>query len=251
MFRIVLIASLLMLVPGCPGTNQRACERLFAHIRALPCDIQESDAFVDGFFDALCFVFPDGPECDFPSFTDCIVRNYTCDIIESDPVAAESLGVECFESSGLGSIECLALIDGTAPGGDSCTNNPCNDSLACNGFETCTFDGGQAECSDGTPVPCDFPEFCTEPYGNCRNPCGGYDCSDDIACTTDICTTEEDGTPTCTNVSVCDDGDPCNGVETCDAETGDCVPGRPFECSDGEICFNGHCLVLDPPPMPL
>lgn len=34
----------------------------------------------------------------------------------------------------------------------------------------------------------------------------------------------------------CDDGDPCNGVETCDEQTGDCVAGEPVICSDENPC---------------
>jgi hypothetical protein len=31
----------------------------------------------------------------------------------------------------------------------------------------------------------------------------------------------------CTDDAFCDDGDPCNGAETCDLDTGDCLPGVP------------------------
>jgi len=38
---------------------------------------------------------------------------------------------------------------------------------------------------------------------------------------------------------VCDDGDACNGVETCDATTGACLLGTPVLCGDGNAC-NGE-----------
>ncbi|MCH8146637.1 MAG: hypothetical protein IH987_01390 [Planctomycetes bacterium] len=42
--------------------------------------------------------------------------------------------------------------------------------------------------------------------------------------------------------NTCDDGDACNGVETCDAETGDCVDGDPVVCDvEGETCVDGVC----------
>ena len=46
--------------------------------------------------------------------------------------------------------------------------------------------------------------------------------------------------------NTCDDGDACNGVETCDADTGDCVAGTPVECGDGETCVDGDCVGADP-----
>ncbi len=38
----------------------------------------------------------------------------------------------------------------------------------------------------------------------------------------------------CTSDAECDDGDACNGTETCDA--GSCLPGAPLVCDDGEYC---------------
>ena len=42
--------------------------------------------------------------------------------------------------------------------------------------------------------------------------------------------------------NTCDDGDACNGVETCDADTGDCVDGTAVECAEDEICVDGDCV---------
>ncbi|RMD82181.1 MAG: hypothetical protein D6815_09820, partial [Candidatus Dadabacteria bacterium] len=39
----------------------------------------------------------------------------------------------------------------------------------------------------------------------------------------------------CLTDADCDDGDVCNGVETCDPERG-CVPGTPLSCDDGVYC---------------
>jgi len=42
--------------------------------------------------------------------------------------------------------------------------------------------------------------------------------------------------------NTCDDGDACNGVETCDADTGDCVDGDPVVCEEeGDTCVDGVC----------
>jgi hypothetical protein len=39
---------------------------------------------------------------------------------------------------------------------------------------------------------------------------------------------------------VCDDGDACNGAETCDPATG-CQPGIPPNCDDGNVCTDDDC----------
>ncbi len=39
----------------------------------------------------------------------------------------------------------------------------------------------------------------------------------------------------CTSDAECDDGDVCNGTETCDAASG-CQPGTPLSCGDGNAC---------------
>lgn len=43
--------------------------------------------------------------------------------------------------------------------------------------------------------------------------------------------------------TTCDDGDPCNGVETCDATSGTCVPGSALPCDDGMACTTDSCMA--------
>lgn len=38
----------------------------------------------------------------------------------------------------------------------------------------------------------------------------------------------------------CDDGDPCNGEESCEGHT--CVPGHSLECDDGDPCTTDACV---------
>jgi hypothetical protein len=40
---------------------------------------------------------------------------------------------------------------------------------------------------------------------------------------------------------VCDDGNLCNGTETCDAATAQCVPGTPLNCNDSNACTDDSC----------
>src|SRR5205085_3745641 len=42
---------------------------------------------------------------------------------------------------------------------------------------------------------------------------------------------------------VCDDGDVCNGLETCDSLTG-CQPGTPLDCDDAIGCTADTCDPL-------
>jgi hypothetical protein len=59
--------------------------------------------------------------------------------------------------------------------------------------------------------------------GDCND---GNACNGAETCVDGVCFP---GTP-----FVCDDQDPCNGVETCDPGTGGCVSGPP--CDDGDLC---------------
>jgi hypothetical protein len=66
-------------------------------------------------------------------------------------------------------------------------------------------------------------------------PCDPAACDDGDACngieTCDPATGCVPGPPV-----TCDDGDACNGVETCDPATGACVHGTPVVCDDGDAC---------------
>src|SRR2546428_3486884 len=45
----------------------------------------------------------------------------------------------------------------------------------------------------------------------------------------------------CSMNAFCDDGNACNGVETCDFATGNCLPGTPVVCNDGDVCTTDTC----------
>jgi len=64
------------------------------------------------------------------------------------------------------------------------------------------------------------------------------DCADGNACTTDRCERAR-----CRHVAVaCDDGNPCNGTETCNPATG-CTAGTPLTCDDHEPCTDDTCVA--------
>ena len=102
---------------------------------------------------------------------------------------------------------------------DSCVNDPrnslCTDGAFCNGAETCNALTG---CQAGTPV----------------------NCSDNVTCTTDSC---NEATDTCDHApsnAACNDGQFCNGVETCDTNNG-CQLGTPPNCDDSVGCTADAC----------
>jgi hypothetical protein len=46
---------------------------------------------------------------------------------------------------------------------------------------------------------------------------------------------------------ICDDGNQCNGTETCDAQLG-CQPGTPITCNDNNVCTSDSCDAAVPAP---
>ncbi|MFA7693532.1 MAG: hypothetical protein WCX86_11610, partial [Candidatus Hydrogenedentales bacterium] len=65
------------------------------------------------------------------------------------------------------------------------------------------------------------------------------DCDDGFECTIDSCDPAT-GCEHAPDDSICNDKNPCNGVETCDPELG-CVPGEPLDCDDGNVCTEDGC----------
>ena len=47
----------------------------------------------------------------------------------------------------------------------------------------------------------------------------------------------------CSSDADCDDGLFCNGAETCDTGTGECLPGTPVDCDDGVGCTVDACIA--------
>ena len=95
----------------------------------------------------------------------------------------------------------------------------CDDGVFCNGVEACV--GGA--CQAGTAPECD----------------------DAVECTDDTCDNSTDACMNVPNHNACDDGQYCNGAETCDVVEG-CLAGTPVDCDDGvgctdDTCENGVC----------
>lgn len=162
---------------------------------------------------------------------------------------------------------CGACGDGTCDDGETCAScaydcgacATCGDGV-CSGTETCASCsddcGACADCGDGA---CSEGESCAS--------CGA-DCGACVYCGDGVCSADEDaascardcddgvcdecgdgvceGLETCATCSAdcgdcpcggpCDDGDACNGEETCDEDTDTCQPGVALACDDGDAC---------------
>lgn len=110
-----------------------------------------------------------------------------------------------------GLTDCTGVEDGT----------PCE---ADGGNTLCIADACvESECGDGY-VDESQDEFCDD----------GKNGDDADGCT-DLCQA------TCTKDADCDDGNPCNGVETCGGNV--CVAGSAVNCDDGNPCTTDACIM--------
>jgi hypothetical protein len=156
------------------------------------------------------------------------------------------------------------------------THNDCDDGLACNGSEVCADGhcgpGAAIECSAlnspcaegkcvetqggcvSTPrpeqTPCEDGDVCTEQDVCVAGVCQGAprECSDDLECSVDSCDPISGGCVydmtqcPCVSDGDCDDGNACNGLESCTTASSTCAPGASVDCSglDG-VCLSGTC----------
>ncbi|UCC29374.1 MAG: hypothetical protein JSU86_14375 [Phycisphaerales bacterium] len=190
-----------------------------------PIDCDDGDACTDDTCEAGQCTNPptdcdDGDLCTIDSCdsaTGCFVEPRVCD---DDGVFCNGVE-ECDSATGL----CVSAGDPCAQGencdeaNDECrpactTDADCDDDVWCNGLETCPVD----TCQPGTAV----------------------DCDDGVGCTEDSCNENTDSCDNVANDANCDDGQFCNGSETCDA-VNDCQPGTAEDCDDSVDCTDDSC----------
>jgi hypothetical protein len=117
--------------------------------------------------------------------------------------------------------------------------SPCSDGNVCTLGDTCA----QGTCEPGTEVLlCNDSNPCTDdtcdPAKGCLGVPNVSGCSDGNACTqNDQCL---GGKCTGGPPLLCDDGNLCNGQESCDPATG-CKTGAPLSCDDGNPCTADSC----------
>jgi hypothetical protein len=177
----------------------------------------------------------------------------TCDGIDDDCDGATDEDTTC---ACIDDIDCDDGIDCTLDacirGEGRCEHTPdpmmCSDGDVCSGEEVCDVVLG---CIAGTPIDCSDGIGCTD---DLCNPLSG-ECSwspNHTRCTgTEICDPPRSSNatgcapaPTCVTDTDCDDGDLCNGVETC-GTLRLCQPGTPVDCDDHVACTADACNPLD------
>jgi hypothetical protein len=141
--------------------------------------------------------------------------------------------------------------------GDACQSGSCTPSTqtSCAALDGChlagTCDSATGNCTN-PPKPdgsaCNDNSVCT-PTDTCTGgKCGGAvkSCDDGVACSVDSCSDKVGGCESdrsncpCTANEQCNDGNPCNGVETCDQLQ--CKPGTAVNCSAfDDTCNVGVC----------
>jgi hypothetical protein len=210
--------------------------------------------------DSDCTALEDGDVCNGTLVCAMDTIPYQCVI---DPTTV----ITCLPPSGPDS-PCLAASCDPMTGqcGLLATNNssPCEDGDLCSLGDTCV----EGSCQAGSSVNCNDGNTCTddscESAIGCLNTANTAPCSDNNVCTNDdICDAgacqsgmplncddgnQCNGLESCEPLTgcsagkplVCDDGNPCNGVESCTSEGG-CQPGLPLSCDDGNVCTDETC----------
>ncbi|MGD2110650.1 MAG: M4 family metallopeptidase [Phycisphaerae bacterium] len=175
---------------------------------SVTCTVDTCDEGAD-----VCVNTPDDGACDNTLFCD---GNEWCDAATG---CQPGTTVDCNDS-----VDCTT--DSCDEDADQCANEPvnaaCDDTLYCNGAETCDAISG---CQPGVDV----------------------DCDDSVSCTVDTC---DEGGDTCVNTpddNACDNAVFCDGVETCDGVAG-CTSGA--DPCPGQVCNEAGescCPTTDAP----
>lgn len=206
----------------------------------------EADAEQDGEVvgDDLCLGKSDGTPCGEADELLCLkgfCRTSRC----GDGYVDSKTGEQCDDLN-------LVRRDGCEPGSCqfSCTvAADCSNGVVCDGEEQC--DVARHRCipdplsSVGKAClsrpPANLPGQCDDSGYCVAEGCGngmldeGEDCDGSLGCRPDC-------SQGCTVDTSCDDNDVCNGVETCLVARGECRPGTPLSCVDGDPCsLDGQC----------
>jgi hypothetical protein len=179
--------------------------------------------------DGDCVALEDGNLCNGTLFCNTGKVPFLCQVEPGTEVT-------CPEPEGP-DAPCLAASCDPSTG--SCSFLPANGGKPCDDGDLCTLGDSclDGTCQGGTAANCNDGNPCTDdscdPDSGCVHTPNAAPCSDGDVCTTaDHCLDGEcSGGPPLE----CDDGNFCNGQESCDPATG-CKAGQPLACDDGNIC---------------
>jgi cysteine-rich repeat protein len=133
-----------------------------------------------------------------------------------------------------------ALADATADAtasGECARATDCDDGFFCNGIERC--ERGACLAAENAPCTDDVEctaNLCDEETDECAVQLIDERCAEGQICDPKVGCFLSIG---CRNDDECDDGAVCNGVESC--REGQCRPGEPLVCDDGQACTVDRC----------
>ncbi len=123
--------------------------------------------------------------------------------------------------------ECISSGTLSCNDGNLCTDDAC---LPASG---CLFEANDVLCDDGNA--CTTVDQCFG--GQCKGSVSP-DCDDGNPCTVDTCNPEE-GCVHGNSNDACNDGNACTANDQCAG--GECQPGTPVDCDDGNLCTDDSC----------
>ena len=165
----------------------------------------------------------------------------------------------CSKPTKLNGVKCNDANPCTS--GDACQDGACTPTaqVTCTASDSChtvgSCDVKSGACSnpakaDGTS--CSDGLTCTTPDTCLAGKCSGtkVTCDDKVACSIDSCSeklggcTSDKSQCACTTSADCNDGNPCNGVETCNLLTLQCQKGTDVSCAGlDDACNVGSCDI--------
>ncbi len=172
----------------------------------------------DEFCDAAADCSHSGNPC--PPGKVCNDATDTCDDCRADGDCDD--GIVCTDDACVGGACQFTPNDAACP----------DDGQFCNGDEFCDAALGCLSTGD----PCAPTGFCNEVTDQCEECAADGDCDDGVACTDDTCVAGSCVYPP-NDANCADNGQFCDGDETCDAVQGCVSTGDP--CAVGEFCNEG------------
>jgi hypothetical protein len=176
----------------------------------------------------VCDVPPGDPACHEPGV--CVPTTGMCDYVpflEGDQCTPQPVDPCCAEYACVASV-CTAQCDPLCDDGNACTTDTC----------------GPNGCVN-LPVDCEDGLFCTadscEPDTGCIATSACPPATDGCVFRNISCDENNDVCVDAADDEFCDDGDSCNGLESCSLATGACLPGSAPNCLDGDGCCPDGC----------